>query len=78
MLGAAISGISLVLLNADKFLYFRWPLTYLMLSVKRAAYLWLTTTGIAVMLELTRKAECTSKSAHLAASRAFGLSTRFK
>ncbi|KAH7687908.1 Protein AEXR-1, partial [Aphelenchoides avenae] len=34
----AVSALSLTLINVDKFIYFRWPLKYLSLSVRRAIY----------------------------------------
>ncbi|KAH7702390.1 Protein AEXR-1, partial [Aphelenchoides avenae] len=46
--GIAISGLALTLLNIDKLIYFRWPLKYLMMSKKRAAYLCLSAVGISL------------------------------
>ncbi|KAH7703274.1 Protein AEXR-1, partial [Aphelenchoides avenae] len=46
--GIAISGLALTLLNIDKLIYFRWPLKYLMMSRKRAAYVCLSAVGISL------------------------------
>ncbi|KAH7697749.1 Protein AEXR-1, partial [Aphelenchoides avenae] len=39
LLGISLSGLSLTFINVDKFIYFRWPLKYLLMSQKRATFL---------------------------------------
>lgn len=49
LVGIAVSGVSLTFLNVGKFIYFRWPLKYLLLSQRRALYLSAAAAGVAVM-----------------------------
>ncbi|KAH7712637.1 Protein AEXR-1 [Aphelenchoides avenae] len=49
LVGIAVSGVSLTFLNVDKFIYFRWPLKYLLLSQRRAFYLCATAAGMSVV-----------------------------
>lgn len=49
LVGIAVSGFSLTFLNVDKFIYFRWPLKYLLLSRNRAIYLSLASCGVVIV-----------------------------
>ncbi|KAH7708311.1 Protein AEXR-1, partial [Aphelenchoides avenae] len=50
LVGMAVSGISVTFLNADKFIYFRWPLKYLTLSWRRSVVLSLVAVVLIVVV----------------------------
>ncbi|KAH7700865.1 Protein AEXR-1, partial [Aphelenchoides avenae] len=48
LLGISLSGLSLTFITADKFIYFRWPLKYLLMSQKCAMVISLGGTAISL------------------------------